>query len=244
MLSPWRNKIRALIFIVALPVIGGIPSQAFAAQCDPLPKVDWWSKSHSKVIRSVNKKYGGNWDKYIARWQGYKKNMLKIQAKKGVAEVKSRKIKMRGKKLDEHIKQIDERLAVLECLKANATSGEVAETKKATKPKRTSNTNTQVATLTGDKFDVEVSASCSKQGVSFQVTNLGEKWPRLSTINIYRTDTKGVISKRRMRLVNSQQATFRVRGKKAEDVGEVGIWVEPSWFKRTFKYDAKINCSN
>ncbi len=242
MFNPRRITFHALIFAFALSFTAFIPAQAKAAKCDPLPNVEWWSKSHKKVIKSVNKKYKGNWDKYIARWQRYKKNMVKIQSKKGVAEVKSRGIKMRGKILDDHIKQIDQRLAVLDCLKANAVAARKSKSKKK-KVKSKGKTQPQVASVTGDKLDVEVVASCEKQGVLFKITNLGEKWPRLSTINIYRTDTKGVLSKRRLRLASSQQATFRVRGKKAEDAGEVGLWIEPSWFNRKFKYDTKINCS-
>ena len=101
-----------------------------------------------------------------------------------------------------------------------------------------------VSEVTGKSLDVEISAKCDAGTPVFQVTNLGDKWPRLAAINIYRTNNKAMVTKRRMWLDNSQQATFRMRKRGQPLAGEVGMWIDPSWHKRGFKYDSKIICSS
>ena len=40
------------------------------SSCDQLPEVDWWSKTPAAVRGAVAKNYDGDWDRYIARWNG------------------------------------------------------------------------------------------------------------------------------------------------------------------------------
>ena len=89
---------RALIFLslVAAFAFGVSPAEAQKVKCDPLPKVEWWSQSHAKVIATVDKRYKGDWEKYIARWEKYGSRMEKTLAAKSVAVVKSRGIKLRN----------------------------------------------------------------------------------------------------------------------------------------------------
>ena len=204
--------------------------QAQSAKCDPLPKVEWWSQTHAKVIATVEKQYKGDWSKYIDLWKKYGTRMQKILDAKSVAVVKSRGIKMRGKDLQEHIKQVNRRIVVLECLRETYS-----------KPLQGEDLD-QVAAVSGASLDLQVIATCNNGAVNFQIINLGEKWPKLASINIYRTDTKVLISKRRMKLRNSQQITFKVSREKAQVAGELGLWVEPTWTKRPFKYDVKQIC--
>ena len=83
---------------------------------------------------------------------------------------------------------------------------------------------------------------CHDGAPAFQVTNLGDRWPRLGEISIYRTDTKSMLTQRRVRMINSQQLLFKVPNEQAKDAGEVGIFIEPSWYDRPFAYDAKLKC--
>jgi hypothetical protein len=41
---------------------------------------------------------------------------------------------------------------------------------------------------------------------------------------------------------NSQQATFKVRKRGKALKGEIGLFVQPAWAKRPFRYDSKIRC--
>jgi hypothetical protein len=162
--------------------------------------------------------------------------MKKTFEAKSVAVVKSRNLKLQGKMLEDHIKQIDERLTVLECLKT-------AEAARKARPKTPSDQGKeQVASINDKSLELQVSTKCTKSGIVFQITNLGERWPKLASINIYQVKSKKVVSKRRMKLKNSQQVTFKVPPKKAPKGTEVGIWIEPTWTKRPFKYDAKQTC--
>ncbi len=100
----------------------------------------------------------------------------------------------------------------------------------------------QVASINAAKLDVEITARCDGDTPTFQVTNLGSKWPRLAAISIHRTDGNALVSKRRMKLGNSQQATFKIRKRGKALRGELGIFIQPSWEKRPFRYDTKIRC--
>lgn len=42
-------------------------------------------------------------------------------------------------------------------------------------------------------------------------------------------------------MTNSQQMIFKVPDA-AKDAGEIGIFIEPAWYDRSFKYDATIKC--
>jgi len=219
-----------VIFVVLAPPV---KAQAQAAKCDPLPNVEWWSQTHSKVSATVKNRYKGDWSKYIKRWQNYRIRMQNTLDANSVAVVKSRGIKMQGKVLQDHINQIDQRVDVLKCL------SDVSATRARSKQRQSSE---QVAEISEKSLELEVTAQCDKGVTIFQITNLGDKWPRLASINIYRTKNKGLVSKRRMKLGNSQQATFKISQKKVKRGTELGIWVEPAWVTRPFKYDAKITC--
>jgi len=79
----------------------------------------------------------------------------------------------------------------------------------------------------------------------FQIINLGDQWPRLGEINIYEVSSRALVTKRRIRLGNSQQARFHVRPRAnaANNADEsFGSWLAPSWFERGVRYGAKISC--
>ena len=233
---------RALIFLslVAAFAFGVSPAEAQKVKCDPLPKVEWWSQSHAKVIATVDKRYKGDWEKYIARWEKYGSRMEKTLAAKSVAVVKSRGIKLRWKILETHIKQVKERIKVLRCLSKSQASEPAKDKPKAKKVTRLG--KKKVVEVSGKSLDLEVTAECENNVVTFQITNLGDRWPQLGSINIYGADNKALVSKRRMKLRNSQQVTFKISRNKAKKAKVLGLWIEPSWFKRPFKYDIKQSC--
>ena len=236
----------ALISLIAYSLLVISPTSAEAAKCDRLPDVAWWSKSHAKVIATVDGRYQGNWQKYIGRWISYRDRMQKLFANKSVAVVKSRGIRMQGVQLQNHIKDINSRLDVLNCLKneKEASAGIELENFNTAAGGNSSvaTKKSQFAAITGNQLDIEVTAKCDKDSAIFQITNLGNKWPRLGEIYVYKIDGKALLSKRRVRMGNSQQATFRIRKRGGGSYGPVGLWVSPSWDKRAFKYDATITC--
>ena len=90
-------------------------------------------------------------------------------------------------------------------------------------------------------LEMTVSVSCKNGDVTFTITNKGKAWPRVGDFSVYSTAITKRIHHRRMRLAEGQRVTFRVLGV-AGGGSEIGLWVEPSWFKRRFDYDAKTTC--
>ena len=208
-------------------------------KCDPLPQVDWWSKTPASVRSAVTKKYGGDWDKYIKRWKQHHKSMKRSFENNRPRIVKSRGITLRGKTLEAHVGKIEKRIDVLECMRANAEAGNGG----AVASLETASGAPATAVISGDQMDIKVEAECSGGQASFKLTNVGARWPRLGEINIHRIDTKGLLVKRRLRMRGSQQMTFRIPRNKQQGLAGVGIFVDPSWFPRKFKYDAVASCA-
>lgn len=242
-----------LIAFTATLFLTAAPSNAQTKKCANLPEVEWWSNTHAKVTRIVERRYQGNWGNYIDRWTSYLTRMKKLYEANSVAVVKLRGIKLQGKQLADHIKDIQTRISVLGCLKTNQEASigedlESLETAANGPPPQTFQVPevkqeiTQTAAVSNVPLDIEVTATCNKDMAVFQITNLGEKWPRLGEINIYRVDGKALLTKRRVRMANSQQATFRIRKRGSDSYGTLGVWVSPTWEKRSFRYDAKIKC--
>ena len=75
----------------------------------------------------------------------------------------------------------------------------------------------------------------------FKVANVGGRWPGIGAFAVYDTDGNKLISVRNLLLTGGQKATFKV---KALNEGEtvLGLWVEPTWYDREFRYDAKVIC--
>ncbi len=231
---------------VAIMAFGAVLASAFllsattahAATCDPLPNVSWWSKSHDGVVRTVEQRYKGAWAGYISRWHKYQTNMETLYRNGEAAVVKSRDIRMEGPVLAEHIGRIKQRIAVLRCLQEADEERQAIELQKL----ETAAGGNETAALPPAKLDVDVQASCKNGRPVFRVTNPGDKWPRSGSINVYRTDTDGMVAMRRIRMKDAQKATVTVPASRVNGVTEFGLWVEPTWEKRPFKFDTKISC--
>ncbi|MFP6732987.1 MAG: hypothetical protein VB959_04010 [Rhodospirillales bacterium] len=242
---------------------------AYAAGCPTLPRVAWWNTSHWKIVKFIDERYNGAWDSYIERWVNYQRKMQRILDEDGTAVVRSRGLHLKGPVLAAHISDIERRIRVTECLKtrfggrlaaASAAPGAATATGGAggddlgQRPKahtlisvrsaaKIYNRRVIVSAIEDAMLNVEIVARCDKRTPVFQVTNLGDKWPRTGTIGIYRKDGRTKLSERRVRLANSQQMTFMARQVGKSAAGEVGLWLNPAWSKRGFAYDSKINCS-
>ncbi len=232
--------------------------------CPDLPKVDWWVNSPEDIRKSVQVQYKGNWDAYIDRWKVYRKNMAQNVKSGKSAVIKSRNMTLAGESLKQHVRDIDQRIAALGCLKvkdeqlaalaadvdikpqsaAPAKPAAAAAPVKPAPARRLPAEEVETVAVTGSGLDLEISAKCQAGAPVFQITNLGERWPKLGTVNIFNTADRGTLSKRRMRLANSQQATFGVPARviTSKKVKEVGLFIEPSWETRKFVYDSKVSC--
>jgi hypothetical protein len=90
---------------------------------------------------------------------------------------------------------------------------------------------------------MEIMTNCQDGDALFRVRNAGEAWPKSSTIAIYHMGKDGqtLVAKRAMRLKDGQRASFKVKTDKYPD-GQLGLHVEPGWYKRDFSYDATVSC--
>lgn len=241
---------------------------AYAEGCPSLPRVAWWNTSHRKIVKFIDERYNGAWDSYIERWANYQRKMQRILEEDGIAVVRSKGLQLKGPVLAAHISDIERRIRVTECLKAKfggrlaAVSGPSGATATGSAGTDDLGQRRKAVTLVSAKpaakiidrrgivseidehrLNVEIVARCDQQTPVFQVTNLGDKWPRTGTIGIYRKDGAAKLSERRVRLANSQQMIFMARQRGKSTAGEVGLWLDPAWAKRGFAYDSRINCS-
>ena len=93
----------------------------------------------------------------------------------------------------------------------------------------------------GASVNVEILSACMEGTAMFKIVNLGDKWPRLGKLKVYeiKEGQAKEISEREMRFAKGQKASFRLK-----NIGpaRVGLFVEPSWYERPFKYDAEVDC--
>ena len=242
---------------------------AYAEGCPSLPRVAWWNTSHRKIVKFIDERFNGAWDSYIRRWSNYQHKMQRILDEDGTALVRSRGLRLRGPTLAAHISDIARRIRVTECLKTkfggrlaaasptskgaptSATGGAGADDlgqrpklrTPARIPARTPDRGFIVSEIDEDRLNVEIIARCDRRTPVFQVTNLGDRWPRTGTIGIFAEDGNAKLTQRRVRLANSQQMIFKARQGGKSAAGEVGLWLDPAWAKRGFAYDSRITCS-
>ena len=77
----------------------------------------------------------------------------------------------------------------------------------------------------------------------FTVVNAGSDWPDTGVFSMFRIDgaNRQMISARRMTLTAGETKTFKI-SKIQNMTGEVGMAIEPSWYKRPFQIDASAQC--
>lgn len=249
------------------PVGVKAPRGLVLSKCDQLPQADWWSKTPAAVRLSVANKYDGNWDRYIARWRDHYQSMKRSLNNNRPRIVRSIGLTLEGKSLEAHVGKIERRIEVLVCLQKNAeaTEARAAQIKAggasqlvradgtSTAIPRASDTEVGLQTASGgpaaeviriDNLEIDVQAQCVDGEASFKLTNLGDRWPRLGEITIYRLDTEALLVKRRLRMGNSQQISYRIPPKRRKGAHGVGFFVKPSWYNRPFNFDATIVCTS
>ena len=216
-------------------------------RCDRLPQADWWSKTPAAVRVAVASKYDGDWDRYIARWRDHYRSMKRSLEKNKPRIVRSIGLTLAGKTLEDHVGKIERRVEVLVCLQKNAEAIEArAASQKAgdaVASFETASGGPATEVIRINEMEIIVEAQCVEGEARFNLTNLGARWPRLGEITIYRLDTEALLVKRRLRMKNSQQISYRIPPKRQRGASGVGFFVKPSWYNRPFKFDATIACT-
>ena len=98
--------------------------------------------------------------------------------------------------------------------------------------------DSEVASLSINRVSVDVLTRCVAGDTIFTVKNTGAKWPKTGTFAIYRIDgpNRQMICGRRLILEPGEVRKFKI-SERQNLTGELGISVEPSWYKRPFKMD-------
>ena len=125
------GRVRATVLMAAVLAVPGL---AQASHCPAFPKVVWWGElTHHSVTADVDRRYGGNWKPAIQSWR---KNLTKLQAirdKDSTAAIRykstvkgqpatTRRVKLRGARLDQYIENVGKRLVVMYCLADQPTA--------------------------------------------------------------------------------------------------------------------------
>ena len=258
------SKLTSLAGVLAVVAISATATPASAqGACPKLSDVEWWTNTVSEVRRVVLASYNGSWDAYIDRWKLQHKELQQAYDSGQSVEIKSRALVFRNDDLKEYIGQVDERIKALECLKREYASEDEATLPKSeeaidprlasaqgTSPRQGVQTEVkqelaapqETKAVEGKELSLEINAICEGKTPTFQITNLGERWPRLAEISIYRTDTNGMMTQRRLRMTNSQQMIFKLPDSMVQTGSEFGIYIQPTWYERAFQYDATVKC--
>jgi hypothetical protein len=235
---------------LAVIAVCGSPFAAVAA-CPELPKVAWWSNTVPEVTEAVATTYKGSWDAYIARWKQHRGELQTQYDNGGAVKIRSRNLVLVADELKDYIAKVDQRLAALDCLKRDNADGDLAafgtaaggpQPAEQAKPIQEAKPVQEAKIVEGQELLLEIAPVCNGEVPAFQVTNLGERWPRMAEVLIFRTDTDGKVTQRRVRMSNSQQMTFGVPETAARNIGEVAIFIEPAWYERKFEYDLRAKC--
>jgi len=114
----------AMALTLAAPV-----SQAQAQErCRALPSVQWWNDiDHKRMIAYVEARHGGDWDAYIAKWQGHLSSVQAIYDRDGAVFSKKLGRRLTGRGLGEYIAAVERRLSITRCL-ANREMARAAKT--------------------------------------------------------------------------------------------------------------------
>ena len=152
-------------------------------------------------------------------------------------------LRLRGRGLAEFIEMIRKRIDVNLCLTEQAVEvspGALADfaTADGAPPPETDATAASGAI---DPLRLRVDTECTDGAAVFKVINIGGCWPRPGAFTIYTLDGQKRISKRRMFLTRGQRASFKFKTRKTGEM-VLGLWVDPSWYSRDFRYDAKVIC--
>jgi len=108
----YRTLIFSTFFISSL-----ITRNEADAGCPPLPDVEWWGTlTHASIVARVMKDHDGDWDAYIAKWDGQHKKIEKIYFNDGAVTIKKDDTKLSGPELETYVGHIEKRVDITRCL--------------------------------------------------------------------------------------------------------------------------------
>ena len=268
------NTVRPMIKFASVLLLGALAttasivtgtwtSAARAAEvCAAVPDVEWWNTSHQKMTKFVEIKHKGNWRPYLESWEKQLDRLQVLYDGGRSAYIRSRKLTLQSDDLLDYIDKVAQRVEIIKCLRSNELEARVAADKNdkpvsgfgkgrafgAKSPPATRRQSAakskQVVKVADREIQLSVATRCVGPMAVFEISNDGEKWPRLATIGVYQVDGKKAVTKRRMRLAKGQVVTFRQAKQDKNYDGAIGLYIDPTWFERAAGIDAEILCKS
>lgn len=92
-------------------------------------------------------------------------------------------------------------------------------------------------------MDMRVESLCSAGVAVFRMTNVGDRWPDMARIGLYKLDDGEPVqlSARDIRFAEGQMSTFKIRTDRVRGT-KFGLWVDPKWESRPRSWDATVSC--
>ncbi len=260
MLSMLKRILLWVAMCATLAFVSTRPVQAANDSCGTIPALKIWGQlTNARVEKYVDSKLNGDWQPYVDHLKGQLESVLKIQAAGTDAQMKhnGKLVRLSGPLLDAYVKASVTRLSVVQCLADSsqdkeldiaelvnfATAAGAATDESGVVEIPAAALPVENATVSAGALKLDISTACENGNSVFKVTNRGSAWPKSSIFAIYRlgNETKQIVSSRRMRLNPNQTSTFRIKASK-NPTGQLGMYVDPAWYKREFAYDATVRC--
>ena len=243
----FKNKL-SLVVLVAIFVFS-LPYNGAWAQCGTFPDHPLWSQlTHDRVQNYVKRSLKGDWESYIVHLEKQLTTVSKIvdAGKSARIKHKGQTVTLSGEKLVRYKDASQTRLDVVQCLAEQDHESEVVSLDNLPSNKGGEEQDVEVsvtATARKIRLKLEMSSSCSDGVSRFKITNRGPDWPKASSFSIFRIEgaDKYPVSLRRMRLKSGQTASFAVK-RSRNPSGNLGLFVDPGWYKRAFVFDATLTC--
>jgi len=255
----FRKKMNIVLSTAFAAALYSVPGVAHAI-CGDIPQVKaWGGMTNARVERYIDKKLDGDWQPYVDHLEKQLSSVKAIRESGQSAKIryKGQLIKLSGNRLDAYIQASEKRFEVVSCLAeqsdgfmaaslnnfATAAGSATDEDPVDEVPAKQARPAQQNASVTSGALRLNVATSCENGNAVFKVTNRGGEWPKASIFAIYRLGGEGkqIVSSRRMRLKANQTSTFQIKASK-NPTGQLGLFVDPSWYKRGFDYDATLRC--
>ena len=92
-----------------------------------------------------------------------------------------------------------------------------------------------------NELDLGILVGCKGKVATIKIKNNGAIWPKLAELQLYNAGKREILIKRKMKLKSNQIVSFNIKTNKfGADL--IGVWVNPTWYKRHFEYDSVVNC--
>lgn len=214
------------------------------AACPQPPQVPGWSaKTHDAIVEQAAERYGGNWDRYVAAWAGYRDKVNTILAKGKSVKVGRDGTLLKGRHLADYAGKVEKKLSVIRCL-AERTSAPATTAEEFNAFETASGFAVGTSSRTMRDYppvDVRITSSCVGSDARFLVTNTGGTWPSTSVFSVHRQSDRALLYKSKIRINGGQTKSFTVK-EAGGGHGLLSLKVTPTWSGAGSK-QAAIKCN-